>query len=148
VKRIVFVCSGNICRSPMAAAITNNKLKSRQEPAAIISCGTLNIMHRPAAKEAIQAMAEHDIDIESHRSQGVSVGLLRMADFVVVMAPKHERFILESAPELAPKIVRIWEYAQAPLDEIADPVNQDLPAFRACRDLLEESIDSWLNSII
>ncbi len=145
-KRLVFVCSGNICRSPMAAAIASDWLGKKESPAAIISCGTLNIMHRSAAKEAITAMVERDIDITSHRSQGVSIGLLRMADSIIVMAPKHEQFILDSAPELAPKIVRIWQFAAQELDEIADPVNQDLEAFRRCRDLLEETISAWLSS--
>ena len=144
-RRLVFVCSGNICRSPMAAAIASDWLEKRQKPAAIISCGTLNIMHRPAPKEGIAVMAERDLDITSHRSQGVSIGLLRMADSIVVMAPKHERFILDSAPELAPKIVRIWQFATEEIDEIADPVNQDIEAFRKCRDLLEQTIDSWLS---
>jgi len=129
----------------MAAAIASDWLEKRQKPAAIISCGTLNIMHRPAPKEGIAVMAERDLDITSHRSQGVSIGLLRMADSIVVMAPKHERFILDSAPELAPKIVRIWQFATEEIDEIADPVNQDIEAFRKCRDLLEQTIDSWLS---
>lgn len=145
-KRLVFVCSGNICRSPMAAAIASDWLGKRESPAAIISCGTLNIMHRSATREAISAMAERNIDISSHRSQGISIGLLRMADSIIVMAPKHERFILDSAPELAPKIVRIWHYAAQEIDEIADPVNQDLEAFQECRDLLEQTIGSWLSS--
>lgn len=143
-RRMIFVCSGNICRSPMAAGLATVQLKARNVPAAVISCGTLNLLNRPADPYAVAAMAERGIDISGHRSQGVSVGLLRMADDIVVMAPSHEAFIVKQAPELARKIVRIWEFSDQDLGEITDPIGQDQAAFESCRDTLETCIRAWL----
>ena len=144
-KRVVFVCSGNICRSPMAAGMANTIFAEKGIPAAVISCGTLNIAHEHAARHAIAALQEIGIDISSHRSQGVSLGLVRLGDAVVVMAPNHEAYLNKLAPGLP--IVRMWEYFDSPLAEIEDPVGKDLDAFRACRDILEVCLRRWVDSL-
>lgn len=143
--RMVFVCSGNICRSPMAAGLAADYCDERELPSAIISCGTLGIVGRPAANHAVTAMAERDIDISDHYSQGVAAGLVRMADFAFVMAPRHERKLVQLDPTLASKIVRTWDFADEDLDQIDDPVGQDLDAFRTCRDRLETCLTNWFN---
>lgn len=145
--RAVFVCSGNICRSPMAAGMAKHLIEARGESAAIISCGTLNINGRPAASNAIAAMKEIEMDISSHYSQGAVVGLLKMADHIVIMAPQHERALLDADATLKPKIRRMWEYSSDDLSQIDDPVGKDLDAFRACRDLLLDCVQDWLDEV-
>lgn len=145
--RVVFVCSGNICRSPMAAAFAKDKFERRGIEALIVSCGTLNIQGRPAASQGIAAMREIGIDMTSHYSQGVQPAILDMADWIVVMSPRHEDFLMQRLKHLRPKIVRMWEYATDELAQIDDPVGQDLAAFRACRDLLDVCVDNWIDSI-
>ncbi len=145
--RAVFVCSGNICRSPMAAGLAKHFIEERGESAAIISCGTLNINGRPAASNAVAAMKEIEIDISSHYSQGAVVGLLKMADHIVIMAPTHEKALLDAEPALQPKIRRMWEYNSEGLTQIDDPVGKDLEAFRACRDLLIDCVQEWLDEV-
>src|SRR5881396_718122 len=95
-KRIVFVCSGTICRSPMAEAIARKLLADAKIPAMVISAGTLGINSNPAATHAVTAVQELGIDLSGHRSQGVTLQLLRMADHVLVMSPEHEDVILEN----------------------------------------------------
>lgn len=149
-KRIVFVCSGNICRSPMAAGIGRAKLEAAEIPHVIISAGTLNIQGQPASKNAIEAARLAGVDITGHRSQGASTHLLRLSDHIVVMSPGHEDAILRAAPELAPKIVRLWEYAE-PIgseSEIFDPVGLDLDKFIVCRELIDRAMDAWIRRLI
>lgn len=143
-KRVIFVCSGNICRSPMAAGIATKRFEELGVGAAVISCGTLNIQGKRADPHAVQAAAEHGIDLGAHRSQGVSVGLLRLADHIVVMEPKHADHVLRHAPELAAKVVRLWEHSDVPMAEIHDPIGSDLDAFRTCYTELEICIERWL----
>lgn len=149
-KRIVFVCSGNICRSPMAAGLARDVLTKQKVAHMVISAGTLNIQGQPASKNAVEAMRLIGLDIEGHRSQGASRHLMGLADKLVVMSPGHEKALLEMDPALAPKIQRMWSYAKPPgrLDEIEDPVGQDLDAFIACRDELVACIDEWARQLV
>ena len=146
-QRVVFICSGNLCRSPMAAGLAERMLAEAGIPAMVVSAGTLNIQGNPAAPHAITAMRELGLSIEHHRSQGASLLLLRAADHIVVMSPHHEQDILARDPKLAPKIRRLWEYCQPPgrLDEIADPVGMELAAFHACRDDIKSCLASWID---
>ena len=148
-KRIVFVCSGNICRSPMAAGLASKMLEDAGVPSVVISAGTLNIQGSPASEHAVDVVASIDVDISMHRSQGVSPHLMRLADQIVVMAPNHEEHILGLDRSLAPKIHRLWEYADpdAGLTEIADPVNQSRDVYEECRDLLVSCLERWVQRI-
>jgi len=145
--RIVFVCSGNICRSPIAAGFARDKLARRGIPAAVLSCGTLGIVGQPAALQGQAAMREIGIDISEHYSQGVQPAMLELADWVVVMGPNHEAVLLDRLPGIADKLVRMWEYADEAIPHIADPVGKDVAAFRTCRDLLDRCMENWIDSL-
>jgi len=146
-KRVICVCSGNICRSPMAAGIVRDRLGKQDIPCVVISAGTLNINGQPASVHAVEACSQIGLDISGHRSQGVSAPLLELADHLVVMSPHHAESLLRIDKRLAPKIVRIWEFSTEPLDEIADPVGLDLAAFVKCRDILVGCLDAWVRRL-
>lgn len=141
--RLIFVCSGNICRSPMAAAIARDLAEHHGQEVVVISCGTLGIVGQPAAENARRAVAEIGLDLQSHYSQGVSRGFIEHADHVFVMAPKHESRLRQMVPSLGKRVVRTWEWSSEPITQIDDPVGKDLDAFRVCRDRLLECIEAW-----
>ena len=145
-KKIVFVCSGNICRSPLAAGMAKAKLEAVGIPADVTSAGTLQINGQPAAPNAIFAGELIGIDITSHISQGISLQMVSIADYLVAMAPHHANGLAELDSSLEDKIVRLWTYGEHvdPLVEIADPVGQDLDAFVECRERLDVCLDSWI----
>lgn len=134
----------------MAQALAEEKLDERDVPNVVISAGTLGIEGRQPAATAVRALEEWNVELEGQRSQGVSPPLLEHADAIAVMEPKHERQLLERAPELEDKIVRLWEYADRRLDPpgIEDPVGDDLETFRACRDLIDECLDAWFDELL
>ena len=123
--------------------------KEENVPAVVISAGTLNINGQPAAPNAVEAGRLIDIDISRHRSQGISLPLMRMADALVVMAPKHEAFLLKLDPDLDEKIVRMWEHGEhsETLFEIEDPVGQDLETFIVCRERLTKCLRAWVRRV-
>jgi len=145
--RIIFVCSGNICRSPMAQAIADELLEERDCPGVVISAGTLGLVGREPALEARKALAEIDLELSGKRSQGVSPPMAEHADYLPVMEPKHEEYLRERVADADDKIVRLWEYAESPHAGIEDPVGEDLDAFRETRDLLYECIENWLEEL-
>lgn len=145
--RIAFVCSGNICRSPMAAAFARHKLAARERSAVVVSAGTLGIVGHRAAEHAQTAMDEVGISVRDHYSQGVQPAIMGAADHIVVMSPRHEAWFQERLRPVAHKVVRMWEFADTPLTQIDDPVGQDLAAFQRCRDLLDTCVERWLDSL-
>ena len=134
----------------MAAGMAQAKLERAQIPAVVISAGTLNINGQSAATHAIKAAELAGIDISAHRSQGLSLPLMAMADHIVVMAPRHEAALLKLDHSLDEKIQRMWAFGKHPtlLDEIVDPVGQDLAAFVECRDRLSLCLDAWVQQLM
>ncbi|MHB1535673.1 MAG: arsenate reductase/protein-tyrosine-phosphatase family protein [Acidimicrobiales bacterium] len=86
--RILFVCTGNQCRSPMAAALAQADLDRRGVAAEVTSAGFMGA-GQPAPDEVVKAMSAVGIDLSGHRSQPVEPGLLAEADLVVAMARQH-----------------------------------------------------------
>jgi protein-tyrosine-phosphatase len=144
-RKLLFVCSGNICRSPMAQVIATDRLARAGRPGIVLSAGTLGIHGQPASGHAITAIAELGLSLGHHRSQGVSALLVRNATDVFVMAPNHAAHVERLDPSVAPRLRPMWRYTGDPdATEIADPIGFDLPEYRACRDLLVTAIDVWL----
>lgn len=143
----IFICSGNICRSPMAAAIFTAELRARDERGAAISMSTLGLHGRPASRNAIAAVAEFGLNLEGHRSQPVSAGLLKHADVIFVMQDAHREHVLRVAPSVAPRIRLLGAYdPDGGPEEIEDPVGQPLDAFRISRDRIRRSIRGWFEA--
>lgn len=154
-ERIICLCSGNICRSPMAVALLRAKLPGRPLEAIVISGGTLGLQGRRADQFARRAIAELDDSsgemvetIEQHRSQAISPAMLERADHIIVMAPRHARFVAENAPAARDHVVPLWQYGDDPtLTEIPDPVGMDASVFEGCRDLIDNCLDNWLDEV-
>lgn len=130
--RAIFICSGNICRSPMAQAVLAHEAKARGMDCLTISMGTLGIMNAPAADEAIVACDGLGIDLRSHRSQPINRNLLQRASHVFVMEPQHEASAL--AAGVAPSKIHYlgaWD-PEDPRPQIDDPVNLSQEVFDAC----------------
>ncbi|MEW6744987.1 MAG: low molecular weight protein arginine phosphatase [Planctomycetota bacterium] len=146
ISRVAFVCTGNICRSPMAVAIARSLLQERGLDAEVFSAGTFGIEDHPAAADAIDVLSEIGIDLTPHRSRGIVPNLLRGCDIVVVLAPEHEAVIRTYFPDLTARIDRLWEYTDRPgrLTEIADPYGGERSEFVRCRDELLECVRNWI----
>lgn len=131
----------------MAAVLGKDLLTKQGIPHVIISCGTMNLTGRRAAAHAQQAVADWGLSLESHRAQGINTGLVKLADIIFVMAPKHRTKIVHYDPSLEPRIVNLWEHhPNQTLTQIDDPVGQELDTFRTCRDIIQECLKHWFNT--
>jgi protein-tyrosine phosphatase len=117
---LLFVCSANVCRSPMAAGIADQVALELALDVEIRSAGTLGFVGRPAAPSAIAVCRELGVDLEGHRSQGLTVELARWADRIFVMEPEHAAAVRALAPELPEeRVVGLGPYAGRAF--VADP---------------------------
>jgi protein-tyrosine phosphatase len=143
---ILFVCSGNICRSPMAEAMLRSMMpQDWHSEVKIYSAGTLGIEGAPADERAKRVMEEININLRSHRSQGVTPESVKNCDYILVMSSDHLDYFREHFPEHMDKVhlLRSFKRDDPLADElvsIADPVDAPLERFRDTRDMIQKEI--------
>ncbi len=139
--KILFVCTGNTCRSPMAEGIFRKMIKEKglEDRVLCQSAGLSPAEDAPAAENAVAACREIGVDISAHTARRLTGEELPEWDIFFVMTATHA-YILERAGALAQKI-----YVP---DEISDPYGQDLEAYRACRDKLAAELEKFAQGCV
>jgi protein-tyrosine phosphatase len=114
--KIVFVCTGNICRSPMGEALLRHELAARGcDDVEVSSCGTWASAPQPATAHAVTVLEGRGIDLREHRSRGLDSAELEEADLVLAMTSVHVREIEEAAPTALPKVRLMKELVELDL---------------------------------
>lgn len=143
-RRLLVVCTGNICRSPMAEAILRDRLPP-QDGFTVQSAGTGALVGHGAHKEAIAVMDERHMDLRAHEARQFDLGLARNFDLTLVMEHEHRRWIEQSYPVLRGRVRLLGQWLDE--TEILDPLGYPIDEFRAARDLIEEAADAWAERI-
>jgi protein-tyrosine-phosphatase len=141
VKKILFVCTAGVCRSPMAAAIFDALAEDRGLPFRAESAGVAALEGNPIAPNALLALEEVGIYPQEHRARQVSGPMLEEANLVLAMSPRHVAALNQNFGNLSDnKLYTLPEYASGvPSEEgISDPYGHTITAYRASvRQLLE-----------
>jgi protein-tyrosine phosphatase len=138
-KTVVFVCTANMCRSPMAEGLFRKIVEERKRGGEIIvgSAGTSDMHSSHATEKAVEVMRERGIDIASHRSRFVSRGILEEATIVACMTGDHKQFIERFFPEYRAKVHLLSELADGRVMDVPDPVGGGLDTYRGVADLMQ-----------
>lgn len=134
-KHILVVCSGNTCRSPMAARLLASRLGPGPE---VVSAGIAAAPGAAASPFALQAMAEREFDLGGHRARPLTRDLVEQAGLVLTMTRAHRRAVVDLVPAAADRTFTLREYAGCPVSpprgedlDIADPLGHGVEAYRA-----------------
>jgi protein-tyrosine phosphatase len=126
-KTMLVLCHGNICRSPIAAALLARELASL---GIVHSAGFIGF-NRPAPAEAVAAAECHGVDLSSHRSRLATADLVRAADLIVVMDAAQQRLVCERFGRWHRDVMVLGDLDPAPVEArtIRDPVDQSREVF-------------------
>ncbi|MBV9491794.1 MAG: serine hydroxymethyltransferase, partial [Verrucomicrobia bacterium] len=139
-KTVLFVCTGNVCRSPMAEGLFRALAADRHD-LKVRSAGVSTYPGQPASSHAVQALAELGIDIGQHRSTPLSDELVEEAGCIVAMTQSHLDSILYLYPEAAEKtfLLREFEDNASSLD-LADPIGLGYDAYVFTREVIRRAL--------
>ncbi len=143
--RILFVCTGNTCRSPMAAILLREKIKSAAGGASfsVDSAGLAAWAGQTASPEAVLTMAERGFSLTHHRARQVDPERIAASNLVLTMTRSHKESLLRLLPAARDKTFTLAEYAGGETD-VADPIGGTVQSYRDCADQLTKMIDrAW-----
>ena len=135
IKYILFVCTGNICRSPFAEGLLKKLVQKKGlDDIVIDSAGLLALPGNSASGLAQKVAAEYDVDLSGHIAKSVKEDIVDGSDLILVMENSHAKDLLDAFPEAKDKVFLIRRFARFGSRDrwIADPYGLNYEAYRFC----------------
>jgi protein-tyrosine-phosphatase len=145
---ILFICTANICRSPVAEALLKDRLKKNgYDDWSVSSAGTWSLTRSPAAQNSQMVSAQYGLDISDHISRMVEEAHLREADLILCMEEGHVEALKVEFPEQVHKIYPLTAMS-GPTYSVNDPYGGPLLDYQVMIAELARIIDSGFDRII
>lgn len=153
---ILFVCTGNSCRSVMAKGLLKNALKEKnREDIMVMSAGVGTQTGLQATPNTIEAMKEIGIDASGHLTQTLTKEMIDRSDIILVMQNSHKEHILKMSPAAKNKVFLLKEFATDKANknnneenlEVPDPIGKPIEFYREVLAEIRNSIErivKWL----
>lgn len=145
-KSVLFICTGNICRSPMAEGLLRAMSGGNLE---VFSAGLGAGRGQPPSAHAVAVLKEEGIDISGIRSQPVSPDLLRRADHIFTMTQSHLDMLLLLYPEMEGKarMLRFEAAAKGGNADVTDPIGGSRSTYQACKEDIKRALPAVLRLV-
>jgi protein-tyrosine-phosphatase len=141
-KEILFVCSGNTCRSPMAEGVAKQVLsKGMPFEVRVGSAGSSAADGVPAVANAVEAARGLGVDIRGHRSRLLNATMVRAADLIVTMGEKHRHTVGVIEPAALSCTAMLTEFCAGLTGDVHDPIGGDLETYQRTLALIEECVE-------
>lgn len=139
-QRIMTLCIGNICRSPLAQVLLARELPTHQ----VWSAGLTAMVGAPADPTSVQIAQEQGLDLSAHRAQQVTSYMCQQAELILVMEQSHKAQLEQLYPQVRGKVFRLGQFGQF---EIDDPYRQPREAFDTAYQGIAQGVADWLTRI-
>lgn len=140
--KILFVCTGNTCRSPFAEAVFNKLAAERGVQAEALSCGLAAYPGQPPCDDAVAVAAHFGYDISSMRARPATPYLVAEADAIYVMSQSHKDVLEQALPQLAGKVRLLGDGK-----EIPDPYGGGEAAYEQAYRVIEQAVAALLQGM-
>ena len=146
-KTVLFVCTGNTCRSPMAEGLLRKEMKQRginENQVQVMSAGIFAQNGEPATEHAVTVMRERGVSLKSHRSRRLNHAMLEKADLILTMTTDHKQALLMMDAAVAERLFTIAEFVSDPetagITDVADPFGGSPDMYRTTAEQLERMV--------
>lgn len=142
---ILFICSGNTCRSPMAEALLIDQVKNRNIQ---VKSAGISASNGDQISIYVRSILQEKNIVHSHRSQRINSELILWANLILTMTKTQKYLLLAMFPQMAKQIFTLKEYIGEKENlDIEDPYDSDLSEYRKCAEEIEESLNCLLNKL-
>jgi protein-tyrosine phosphatase len=136
--RVLMVCAGNICRSPMAEVLLGHRLRRRGLGTVVQSAGIVARSGQAADSTAVELMRARGLDLEAHRARQLTPALIRSFDVVLVMEAAQQQAVEAMDPSARGRVQRLGRLGGF---DVPDPYQRGQAAFESALALIERGVD-------